>query len=70
MTIRSTNHVDGAGVEIRSTSHEDGLISIYYIKYEMIIPYTLLKFNILQLDLQIMWMELVLKLDLQVMRID
>ena len=45
MTIRSTNHVDGAGVEIRSTSHEDRLISIYYIKYKMIIPYTLLKFN-------------------------
>ena len=27
MTIRSTNHVDGIGVEIRSANHEDGLIS-------------------------------------------
>ena len=33
----------------------------------MIIPYTLLKYNKLQLDLQIIWMGLVLKLDLQFM---
>ena len=36
----------------------------------MIIPDTLLKYNRLQLDLQIMWLELVLKLDLQFMRMD
>ena len=31
----------------------------------MIISYTLLKYNRLQLDIQIMWMEVVLKLDLR-----
>ena len=29
------------------------------MKYKIVIPYTMLKYNRVQLDLQIMWMELV-----------
>ena len=57
--------MDGTGVVIRSTNHEHGQISIIqvyiHIKYKMIIPYTLLKYSKLKLDVQIMWMVLALK---------
>ena len=49
MTIRSTNHVDGSCVEIRSANHEEGVdrfnITIYYIKYNIIIPYSIIDDN-------------------------
>ena len=65
--------MDGTGVVIRSANHEHGqtcVIQVYvHINSKMRIPYTLLKYSRLKLDLQIMWMVLVLKLDLQIMRI-